>query len=460
MERIVFPAGFLWGAASSAYQVEGSPLADGAAATNWHEFVHRRGTVKDGTTGDVACDHYRRFATDIRLMRELGLRAYRFSVGWGRVYPEPGRVNGKGIDFYERLVDSLLAAGIEPWVTIFHLEEPAWLARMGGFSHRAAVDHLVRLGTTLFDRLGDRVRNWITINEPTIYSFLGRGTGEFPPGRKGDLFGMARSVHFLLLAHSRLCDAWSAGGRTGMIGLAHHSIVIAPADAARERDRRAAERMDALANRWVLDAILRGSYPRELVRSLGLFLPRGTDRDLAEMGKPGTYVGINYYARNHYRASLTPFLRAREVVLPGAEMSAMWEIYPPGIYASLVRLKEEYGNPPCVITENGFPLVEQPGRDPLDDQPRIDYLSAHVAMVGRAIARGCDCRGYFCWSLTDNFEWHHGLRMRFGLLRTDFTTQERAWKKSAGWYRDLVRANQLEAPDSGVTQPVQGGSPS
>ena len=180
MEKIAFPQGFTWGAASAAYQVEGSPLADGAAPTNWHEFTHRRGTIQDGSNGDVACDHYHRHADDITLMRDLGLKAYRFSVGWARVFPEPGRVNQKGLDFYERLVDELLAAGIQPWLTIFHLEEPVWLSRMGGFSRRTSVDHLVRLGTTLFERLGDRVRNWITINEPTIYSFQGRAAGEFP----------------------------------------------------------------------------------------------------------------------------------------------------------------------------------------------------------------------------------------------------------------------------------------
>jgi beta-glucosidase len=449
MEKIKFPRGFAWGAASAAYQVEGSPLADGAGATNWHEFTHRRGTVQDGTTGDVACDHYHRYRDDIRLMKDLGLHAYRFSVGWARIFPEPGVVNQKGLDFYERLVDAVLAAGIQPWLTIFHFEEPAWLARAGGFSRRDSVDHLVRLGTTLFERLGDRVHNWITINEPTIYSFQGRGVGQFPPGKKLDLYGMARTIHFLLLAHSRLCEAWAAGGHTGLIGLAHHALAVAPANADRSRDREASDRMDDLANRWVLDAILRGSYPQTVLRSFRVFLPRSLDRDLAEMKRPGTYVGINYYARNHYRFSpLVPFLRSQEYVVPGSKRSAMWEIYPPGLYSALMRLKEEYGNPPCYVTENGFPLVEEPGDAILDDRPRIEYLTDHVAMVGRAIAHGCDVRGYFHWSLMDNFEWNHGLRMRFGLLRTDFATQERKWKRSATWYRDLIQANVLEAPDA------------
>ena len=180
MEKMVFPTGFLWGAASAAYQIEGSPLADGATPSNWHEFTRRRGAVKDGTNGDTACDHYNRYGEDILHMRELGLKAYRFSVGWARIFPEPGQVNARGLDYYERLVDALLAAGIDPWLTIFHLEEPAWLTRSGGFASRTAVDHLLELGAVLFARLGDRVHNWITVNEPTVYAFLGRVTGEFP----------------------------------------------------------------------------------------------------------------------------------------------------------------------------------------------------------------------------------------------------------------------------------------
>ncbi len=182
METTEFPKGFLWGAASAAYQIEGSPLADGAGPTNWHEFSHRRGTIKDGTNADFACDHYHRYEEDIRHLRDLGVHAYRFSVGWGRIFPEPGRLNQAGIDFYSRLVDRVLAAGIDPWITVFHLEEPLWLSRRGGFTDRSAIDHLVELGSALFGALGDRVRNWITVNEPTIYAFLGFGTGEFPPG--------------------------------------------------------------------------------------------------------------------------------------------------------------------------------------------------------------------------------------------------------------------------------------
>ncbi|MGA2479515.1 MAG: family 1 glycosylhydrolase [Spirochaetia bacterium] len=447
MEKIAFPAGFIWGAASSAYQCEGSPLADGASASNWHEFTRRRGVIRDGTTGDTACDNYHRYPEDIAEMQRMGLKAYRFSAGWGRIFPEAGQLNARGLDHYDRMVDQLAAARVEPWLTIFHLEEPLWLTRMGGFSSRAAVDHLVELGAALFARLGDRVHNWITVNEPTVYAYLGHATGEFPPGRKLDLRGAFACLHHLLLGHARLCDVFSRGGYTGMIGLAHHAAWVAPAHPENARDREAASLMDDLANRTVLDPLLLGTYPARVRAKLGIFIPPAQEHDMPELKRSGSYVGINYYGRNVYRWSrFLPFLHATEYEAPGSRRSAMWEIYAPGMRATLLRLKEEYGNPPCVVTENGIPFPDVPGRDPLADGERISYLQEHIAMVARAIAEGVDCRGYFHWSLTDNFEWNWGLSMRFGLLRTDYLTQERQWKKSAFWYRDLMHTNTLELP--------------
>ncbi len=446
MQKITFPPSFTWGTATAAYQIEGSPLADGAAPTNWHEFTHRPRTIRDGTSGDEACDHYIRFREDIGHMVELGLNAYRFSVGWGRLVPEPGRINEKGLDFYERLVDGLLDVGIEPWVTIFHLEEPVWLTRAGGFTQRSAVGHLEHLGRLLFARLGDRVRNWVTVNEPTVYAYCGYLTGEFPPGRRLAVRPMLACTHNLLLAHARLCAAWEEVGRDGMIGLAHHAICVEPAREDSRLDHAAAALMDEMANGTVLDPLFRGTYPARALSRLGRYLPPDLDADLAEMQRPGTYVGINYYARNAYRwSALVPVFHAAEYREPGRPRSAMWEIWPPGLYRALIRLRDEYGNPLSVVTENGFPLVEDGMADPLDDRERIEYISDHVAAVGRAIADGAACRGYFYWSLLDNFEWNLGLSMRFGLLRTDFATQERTWKRSAYWYRDLVRAGALYA---------------
>jgi beta-glucosidase len=445
MEKIQFPAGFTWGAASAAYQVEGSPTEDGAGPTTWHQFAHQRGRVLDGTTGDAACDHYRRYREDAALVRRLGLGAYRFSVGWARIFPEKGRVNQKGIDFYSRLVDSLLEEGVEPWLTLCHLEEPLWLAREGGFTGRGSVDHLVELGTVLFRALGDRVARWITVNEPTIHAVSGYFLGEFPPGKKFALRGLFHCLHHLLLGHSRLCQSWASILGKGSIGLAHHSVWMTPADPGSERDAAAADFMDAVANRTVMDTLFRGAYPREALRRVRRFFPRGFERDLEEMKKPGTYLGINYYTRIRYRwSAFIPFSHAAEVQPAGVPRSAMWEICPQGLGAALRRLREQYDNPPVVITENGFPLPDAPGRNPLEDYERIAYLSDHVAEVGHAIAEGTDCRGYFHWSLMDNFEWNKGLRMRFGLLRTDFDTQERTWKKSAFWFQQLAARNWLE----------------
>jgi beta-glucosidase len=230
-----------------------------------------------------------------------------------------------------------------------------------------------------------------------------------------------------------------------MVGLAHHFLCVSPADPKKPRDREAAAFMDEAANGTVFESIFFGKYPARVARRLRLFFPRGTEKDLEEMMHPGSYVGINYYTRQRYRHSFfLPFMHAVEHMDRGAHRSAMWEIYPEGIFIALMRLKESYGNPPCFVTENGFPLYEIEGRDPLSDEERIAYLSDHVAMVGRAMAQGADCRGYFHWSLLDNFEWSWGSSMRFGLIRTDFGTQERKWKKSAFWYRDLIARGSLD----------------
>jgi beta-glucosidase len=444
--KYTFDEKFLWGAATSAYQIEGSPLADGATPSTWHEFTHRRGTIQDGTNGDTACDHYRRFEEDIGHMRDLGLRAYRFSTAWTRIFPEPGKVSPRGLDFYDRLVDSLLRSGIAPLLTIFHLEEPTWLARLGGFTKRPSVDHLLALGVALMRRLGDRVKLWCTVNEPTLYSYQGYATGEYPPAHRFDLRGMMRCAHHLILAHIRLSEACDAFVQRGMIGLAHYYVDVAPADPARARDLGAASFMDDMANGVVLSALFRGRYPESVVRRMGRFLPRKWEDDLRVRPNKGKYMGINYYRRNRYRYSLfTPILHAAERFDPKSPHTAMGdEIYPPGIFRALMRLKNDFGNPPSLITENGPPLPDVPGRDPLSDVERVSYMEDHIAQIGRALQEGADCRGYFLWSLLDNFEWSKGFSMRCGMIRTDFATQERVWKKSAFWYKDLIRRGWLE----------------
>jgi beta-glucosidase len=443
--QISFPPGFLWGAATASYQIEGSPLADGASPSIWHEFTHRRGTIKDGTNGDVACDHYHRYSQDVGLIKELGLQAYRFSVSWPRIVPEPHRPNQKGLDFYSRLVDCLLAAGIEPWVTIFHWDEPSWLETMGGFVKRQAVDHIVEYGSFLFRALGDRVKNWISINEPSIYASLGYILGYFPPGRRNDVRAMFHCAHNLLLAHARLREAMKGLSADGRMGIALAQVWISAKNPGSDRDRSAAGFMDQALNRFFIEPFFRGAYPEGVLRKVGCHMPRGFEEDLRDMNGSLDLVGVNYYERLVYRWSFfRPYTHAKEYVDPRAPRSAMWEIYPPGIHSFLLRLRDEYGNPPCYITENGFPLPESNGRDTLDDPERIAYLRDHVALVGRAIEDGVDCRGYFHWTLMDNFEWAFGQEMRFGLLHTDFTTQKRSWRKSAFWFQQLARRNWLE----------------
>ncbi len=444
MPRIVFPAGFQWGVATSAYQIEGSPLADGAVPSNWHKFAHRRGRIADGTTGDVACDHYNRYRADIGLMADLGVHAYRFSIAWARVFPERGKINSKGLDFYERLVDELLAAGITPYATVFHWDMPEWLERRGGFVARESVEAIAEYGTALFRTLGDRVRNWITLNEPFEYGGLGYVLGMFPPGRKWDLRSMYHVSHHLLLGHRRLVEAFHNLVPGGRIGITLSQNWIDPRDPRKPKDLEAARLMDAAYNRAFMDPLFLGRYPLVLARRVGCFFPKGFEEEAAGIKGRLDFIGVNYYQRTRYRHSaLTPFTRAKEHRDPSAARSAMWEIYPQGLYRFLLRLRDEYGNPPCMITENGYPLPESGGRDARDDTERIAYLADHIAMVGKAIEQGVDCRGYFHWTLMDNFEWAYGNSMRFGLLRTDFATQERQWRKSAYMYQDLIRNNAL-----------------
>jgi len=446
------PKDFLWGAATASYQIEGHPLADGACPSNWHLFAHRRGKVQDGTNGDVACDHYHRWAEDIGHMKEMGLGAYRFSIAWPRVVPEPGRLNPKGLEFYDRLVDGLLEAGIRPFATLFHWDLPAWLEERGGFVRREALEHLDFYAGAVFRRLGDRVGHWLTINEPMIFAFFGYVFGHYPPGLHWRLRPAFAAAHHLLLAHARLVRLYRAvgaggaatgnggGNPAGRIGIADHLIHFRPLRPADERDVRAAQRAEAVLNRFCLDPLFFGRYPEEALRRVSRYLPRGWERDLAEMREPGDFLGLNYYSGQSYRhAPLAPVLRAVEAPTPGARRSAMWEIAPQGLGALLRMLRSEYGNPPVYITENGYPLPERPGADPLEDGERIAYLQAHIDEALRARQEGADLRGFFVWSLLDNFEWQYGNAMRFGLIRVDFASGRRTWRRSASWYRDFIR---------------------
>lgn len=434
------PDGFLWGAATSAYQIEGSPLADGAGPSNWHVFAHQPGRIAGGDTGDVACDHYRLWRQDIALMRELGLGAYRFSLSWSRVLPEgTGRVNGPGLDFYDRLVDGLLEAGIAPFPTLFHWDLPQALDERGGWAARDCAQWFADYARVVAARLGDRVGHWATLNEPWVVVDGGYVHGVHAPGRR-DLAAAAQAAHNLLRGHGLAVRCLRAETRAP-VGIV---VNLEPKDAASdsEADLEAARRADAYMNRWYLDALRLGSYPEEMPAIFGAAWPRFPAEDFAVIGEPIDFLGLNYYTRSVNRADPAAHpTGAAQVRQPGAIYTETgWEVRPQSLREVLGWLRARYGEMPIHITENGAAFADPPPdasgrvRDPL----RIDYLRSHLQAVREAIADGVDVRGYFAWSLLDNFEWACGYAKTFGLVQVDRATQARTIKDSGRFYRDVI----------------------
>lgn len=434
------PDGFLWGAATSAYQIEGSPLADGAGPSNWHVFAHQPGRIAGGDTGDVACDHYRLWRQDIALMRELGLGAYRFSLSWSRVLPEgTGRVNGPGLDFYDRLVDGLLEAGITPFPTLFHWDLPQALDERGGWAARDCAQWFADYARVVAARLGDRIGHWATLNEPWVVVDGGYVHGVHAPGRR-DLAAAAQAAHNLLRGHGLAVRCLRAETRAP-VGIV---VNLEPKDAASdsEADLEAARRADAYMNRWYLDALRLGSYPEEMPAIFGAAWPRFPAEDFAVIGEPIDFLGLNYYTRSVNRADPAAHpTGAAQVRQPGAIYTETgWEVRPQSLREVLGWLRARYGEMPIHITENGAAFADPPPdasgrvRDPL----RIDYLRSHLQAVREAIADGVDVRGYFAWSLLDNFEWACGYAKTFGLVQVDRATQARTIKDSGRFYRDVI----------------------
>jgi beta-glucosidase len=437
-----FPRGFLWGAATSAYQVEGSPLADGAGPSNWHRFAHTPGRTRDGDTGDVACDHYRRFAEDVRLMADLGLNAYRFSLAWSRLLPEGrGRVNPAGIDHYSRVVDTLLAHDIQPLVTLFHWDHPSALDDHGGWLDPDMPLAFADYAKIAFEALDDRVTRWATLNEPWVVMDAGYLHGVHAPGHRSPAEAPV-VAHHLLLAHAAAVDVYRAIGRHE-IGLV---VNLEPkyAHSSEPEDQDATRRADAYMNRQFLDPVFLGRWPDELREAYGDAWPFGEDHDLSAVRRPLDFLGVNYYTRGVMRddpEGLPP--RATRERQPGKTYTETgWEVFPEGLTRTLVWVKERYGGIPLHVTENGSAFADPPRADaePLEDPARVEYLEAHVRAAAEAIERGVDLRGYFAWSLLDNFEWSEGYSKRFGLVHVDFETQRRTLKRSALVYRDLIRS--------------------
>jgi beta-glucosidase len=446
-----FPAGFRWGAATAAYQVEGATGADGRSPSIWDTYAAQPGHVAGGDTGAVACDHYHRSAADVQLMARIGLSAYRFSISWPRVMPPGGaRPNARGLDFYDRLVDDLLAAGIAPAATLYHWDLPQALEDAGGWTGRAVADHFAAYTAAVAGRIGDRVRLWNTLNEPWCSAFLGYGAGVHAPGRTDQAAALA-AAHHLLLAHGRAAEVLRATCPEAEIAVALNAGAVRPYTPS-EADHDAARRIDGLLNRLFFDPILRGVYPADVQADTAWLTDWSfvRDGDLAVISEPVDALGVNYYQPDLVSAGPgpdQPYPTGGRVAfhpVPGPVTAMGWPIDPTGLHETLVRITRDYGPIPIYITENGaaFPdRVTADGR--VHDPDRVDYLRRHLAAAHRALADGVDLRGYFAWSLLDNFEWAFGYGKRFGLIHVDFATQARTLKDSAHWYQAVIAANGL-----------------
>jgi len=438
-----FPSDFVWGAATASYQIEGAVHEDGRGESVWDRFCATPGKVRGGDTGDVACDFYHRYSDDIRLMKELGIDAFRFSIAWPRVLPEGrGAVNQAGLDFYDRLVDELLANGVEPFATLFHWDSPQTLEDEGGWSERSTAEAFAEYAETVANRLGDRVRHWITQNEPWVYAWIGHAWGLHAPGRTSEADAVA-VAHHLLLSHGWAVEAIRRASSDARVGITLNLAQIYPATDTPE-DEAAAYRRDGEDNRWFLDPIFRGSYPADLLDRNELVAPHIRDGDLATASVPIDFLGINNYSRFIVAAGADG---PRTVANPDAEHTDMgWEVYPDGLHDVLVRVARDYEPAAIYITENGAAFPDVRVHDGgVHDVERTAYLESYVGAVGRAIAGGAPVKGYFVWSLLDNFEWAFGYCRRFGIVYIDFPTLERVPKDSFYWYRDLI-ASRRDAP--------------
>jgi beta-glucosidase len=436
-----FPPGFAWGAATASYQIEGSTRADGRGASIWDTFSHTAGRTANGETGDVACDHYRRWREDVDLIADLGLRAYRFSVAWPRVQPDAdARVNERGLDFYERLVDALLERGIEPYVTLYHWDLPHALEELGGWRNREIVGRFAEYASIVGRRLGDRVRHWLTLNEPQVFSVVGHAQGRHAPGLR-DWRAALRVAHHAHLAHGAAADALRREMADARIGLALNLVRYEPASDDPE-DVAAADRVDGTSNRWFLDPLFGRGYPADVAAMFGDLL-EGLDLDAVGSLKVPDLLGVNYYTRELVRPAADESDPARAaIVRPDLPRTTMgWEPYPDGLRLTLERLHHEYAPASIMITENGAAYSDAVAADgAVADPDRTAYLASHVAAVADARDAGVPVDGYFVWSLLDNYEWAEGYAQRFGIVRVDFETQRRTIKQSGRWYRDLLAA--------------------
>lgn len=447
-----FPEKFIWGTATAAYQIEGAWDEDGKGESIWDRFSHTPGKIKNGETGDIACDHYHLWQADIDLMKSLGHQAYRFSIAWSRLLPVGrGGANPAGLDFYSRLVDGLLEAGITPFVTLYHWDLPQALQDEGGWTVRSTAEAYVEYADLATRRLGDRVKHWITHNEPWVAAFVGNEKGEHAPGLQ-DTRAAILASHHLLLSHGWAVPVIRRNSPEAQVGITLNLSPMEPASPS-EADRALARFVDGYINRWFLDPLFGRGYPQDILEVYAAqghvqagapqFVQAG---DMDAIVAPTDFLGINYYTRNVLRDeqaadNLPPTVQQA----PREEWTPMgWEVYPPGLYNLLMRVQADYAPAKVYITENGMSEDTGPdGQGRVPDERRIDYLREHFKSAWRAIQEGVPLEGYFVWSLMDNFEWAWGTYQRFGLVWVDFATRQRLPKDSAYWYKEVIARNGL-----------------
>jgi beta-glucosidase len=448
------PTSFVWGVATAAFQVEGSTTVDGRSASIWDTFCARPGAVVNGDTGEPAADHYRRVGEDIQLMKQLGVAAYRFSIAWPRVRPDAGAVNPAGLDFYERLVDDLLEHGIAPWPTLYHWDLPQALEDQGGWANRDTVYRFADYADAVLSRLGDRVGSWTTFNEPWCSAFLGYAGGIHAPGRT-DRPAAVAAGHHLLLAHGLGVEVVRERAPDTDAGITLNLFPVQPVDPKDQVDVEAARQVDGLQNRFFLDPLLRGAYPEDVLADLA---PYGLEDyigagDLAIIGAPIDMLGVNYYRDHHVSGHPdehsdlpSPWVGAEHVSFPRRELprtDSDWEVNPGGLTRLLVDVNREYPGIALYITENGAAYADVLTAGDVHDVDRDEFIRSHLHAARAAIEQGVDLKGYFYWSLVDNFEWAEGYAKRFGLVHVDFETQRRTPKLSALRYAEVIADNGL-----------------
>jgi len=437
-----FKEDFIFGAATSSYQIEGAVAEDGRGPSIWDIFCKIPGKVYGGYTGDIACDHYHRYKEDVGIMKEIGTDAYRFSISWPRIFPEKGKYNPKGMEFYEKLVNELNEKGIKPTVTLYHWDLPVWAYKMGGWLNRDSVKWFEEYAVKVFEELNDSVLLWITHNEPLCASIYSYYDGVHAPGHK-NLREALIVAHHILLSHGAAVEEFRKFNfKDSEIGTALNLVPSYPASSSKE-DIEAASRSDGYSIRWFLDPVFKASYPEDMKKVYKEFIGDFDfikDGDLQKISIKNDFLGVNYYSRELIEFSQDSVLKFRKIHGNFERTEMDWEIVPEALYDLIMRLREGYIQVPIYITENGAAFDDRVSKDgKVHDNKRIDYLRRHLKKVAELNQKGADIRGYFIWSLMDNFEWQHGYSKRFGIIYINYETRERILKDSALWYRDLIR---------------------